>query len=134
MTSRIGMARSQLHEALTAAMSDMPWRVHMYPPTPIAAPGVYIGAYESDAVEPRMVIRFPVVVVTDGADRKQVEQLDELGASVSDAIFRAGGIPRRTVATRIDAVTPTLRASETTAEFTLATMTLFLPVLQEATP
>jgi hypothetical protein len=95
---------------------------------------VFIDAYESDAVEPRMVISFPVVIVADGADRKQVEQLDDIGAAVSDAIFRAGGIPRRTGAYRLDVVNPTLRASVTTAELTLASMTLCLPVLQEATP
>jgi len=134
MTSRIGQARAQLHEALTAEMTAMPWRVHLHPPANVTAPCVYIGPYESDSVEPRMVIRFPVVIVVDGVDRRQVEQLDDIGAAVSDAILRAGGIPRSTVTTRPDGVSPTLRASETTAELTLATMTLCLPALQEATP
>ena len=134
MTSRIGMARAQLHEALGAAMPAAPWRVHLYPPSNVTAPCVYIGAYSSDAVEPRIIIGFPVVIVADGVDRKQVEQLDDIGAAVSDAILRAGGIPRRTTPTRLDVDTPTLRASETVAEFTLATLTLCLPVLQEATP
>jgi hypothetical protein len=133
MTSRIGMARAQLHEALAAALEPTPWRAHQYPPSNIAAPCVYIGTYASDAVEPRIVISFPVVVVVDGTDWRQVEQLDDIGAIVSDAIFRAGGIPRRTLPFRLDVGGPTLRASETTAELTLSTMTMCLPVLQEAT-
>ena len=134
MPSRIGMARTQLYDALVAALEATPWRAHQYPPSNIAAPCVYIGTYASDLVEPRIVISFPVVVVVDGADWRQVEQLDDIGATVSDAIFRAGGIPRRTTPTRLDVGGPTLRASETTAELTLATLTLCLPVLQEATP
>lgn len=130
MTSRIGQARAGLHAAIAAALDPTPWRAHLFPPSNIAAPCVFIGAYEADTVEPRMMIRFPVVVVVDGDDWRQVEQLDDIGALVSDAILRAGGIPRRTTPFRLDVGGPTLRASETAAELTLSTLTLCMPILE----
>lgn len=131
MTSKISAARAHLHGELAAALAPMPWRAHLYPPANIGGPMVYIGTYAADAAEPRMVVNFPVIVVTDGADRRQVEQLDDIGAAVSDAILRAGGIPRRTAAYFGAEIPASLRASETTAEFTLSALTLCLPILEE---
>ena len=75
-------------------------------------------------------ISFPVVAVYDGADHRQVEALDDLGAVMSDAIFRAGGRPIAVAARRLDVGGPTLRSVEYQADFTAQGITLCLPLLE----
>lgn len=131
MTSRISEARTALHTALQAAMAS-PWRVHRTPPVNPAAPCVWIGPYVQDMNGASITISFPVIAVYDGADRAQVEGLDDIGASVSDAIWRAKGRPVRSFASTISTGGPSLRAVEYQADFTVQGVTLCLPVLQEA--
>lgn len=131
MTSKIGEARTALYEALQAALAA-PWRAHRTPPANPAAPCVWIGPYSQNLSGPVLTISFPVVAVYNGADRAQVEQLDDLGATVSDAIWRAKGRPIRSFASTIDVAGPTLRAIEYQADFNVQGVTLCLPALQEA--
>jgi hypothetical protein len=131
MTSRISEARTALYTALQAAMTA-PWRVHRTPPVNPAAPCVWVGPYLQNLSGPAIVITFPVTAVYDGADRAQVEGLDDIGAAISDAIWQAKGRPVRSFSSTIQVTGPSLRAIEYQADFTVQGVTLCLPVLQEA--
>lgn len=132
MTSKVSDARTRLYDALTAALVDMPWRAHLYPPVQLSAPCVYIGPVEQRTEPPLILLRFPVVAVFDGADRRQVEQADDTSALISDAVFAARGVPLESRAIRLDVGGPTLRAVEYQAELAVQSMTLCPPLLQEA--
>jgi hypothetical protein len=129
--SKISEARTTLYTALQG-VAESPWRVHRVPPANPAPPCVWIGPYEQNLLGPSINISFPVVAVYDGADRRQVEALDDLGASVSDAIWKAKGRPTRSFASTIDVGGRSLRAVEYTAEFSVQGVTLCIPLLQEA--
>ena len=81
---------------------------------------------------PSITISFPVVAIYDGADHRQAEALDDLGAALSDAIWRAKGRPVRSFSSSIDVGGPSLRAVEYQADFTVQGVTLCIPLLQEA--
>jgi hypothetical protein len=129
--SKISEHRTGLYVALQG-VATAPWRVHRTPPASPAPPCVWIGPYEQSLIGPSITISFPVVAVYDGADRRQVEALDDLGAAVSDAIWKAKGRPVRSFSSTIDVAGRSLRAVEYQAEFSVQGVTLCLPVLQEA--
>ena len=129
--SKISEARTGLYEALTAAIAAV-WRVHRTPPVNPAAPCVWIGPYVQNLTGPTITISFPVVAIYDGADHRQVDALDDLGATLSDAIWRAKGRPVRSLSTSIDVGGPSLRAIEYQADFTVQGVTLCTPLLKEA--
>ena len=132
MTSKISDARSALHAALQD-VAAAPWRVHRVPPAnPVATPCVWVGPYIQNLNGPSITISFPVIAVYDGADRAQVEGLDDLGAAISDAIWRAKGRPIRSFSTTIEVGGPSLRAIEYQADFTVQGVTLCMPQLAEA--
>lgn len=128
--SKISQQRTKLHGALQAALAEMPWRVHRTPPVNPAAPCVWIGPSVQQLDNVVIRISFPVVAVYDGADTRQVDGLDDLGAVISDSIFRAGGRPSRSLPGRLDVGGPTLRAVEYQADFTANGTTLCLPLLE----
>ena len=130
-TSKIAEARTGLYNALTAAIAVV-WRVHRTPPVNPAAPCVWIGPYVQNLNGPAITISFPVVAIYDGADHRQVDALDDLGAAVSDAIWRAKGRPVRSFSSSIDVGGPSLRSIEYQADFTVQGVTLCMPALQEA--
>jgi hypothetical protein len=130
--SKISQARTTLYEALTAAIAAT-WRVHRTPPVNPSAPCVWVGPYVQNLNGPAIQISFPVVAIYDGADHRQVEALDDLGAALSDAIWRAHGRPVRSFSTSVDVGGPSLRSVEYQADFTVQGTTLCLPALyQEA--
>jgi hypothetical protein len=129
--SKISEARTVLYEALQGVAAS-PWRVHRVPPASPAPPCVWIGPYEQSLDGPVIRVSFPVVAVYDGADRRQVEALDDLGAAVSDAIWKAKGRPIRSFSSTIDVAGKSLRAVEYQADFTVQGVTLCIPQLKEA--
>ena len=129
--SKISEARTALHTALTGALATV-WRVHRTPPVNPAAPCVWIGPYVQNLNGPSITISFPVVAIYDGADHRQVDGLDDLGAAMSDAIWRAKGRPIRSFSSSIDVGGPSLRAIEYQADFTVQGVTLCMPQLAEA--
>ena len=131
MPSKIAEARTSLYDALQGA-ALAPWRVHRVPPSNPPAPCVWVGPYVQNLNGPAIIISFPVVAVYDGVDRRQVEALDDLGAAISDAIWRAKGRPVRSFASTIQLGGPSLRAIEYQADFTVQGVTLCMPALQEA--
>jgi hypothetical protein len=128
--SKISQQRTTLHAALQAALAEMPWRVHRTPPVNPAAPCVWIGPYVQMLDNVVIRISFPVVALYDGADHRQVDRLDDLGAVISDSIFRAGGRPSRSLPGRLDVGGPTLRSLDYQADFTAQGTTLCLPLLE----
>ena len=128
--SKISQQRTKLHTALQGAMAEAPWRVHRTPPANPAPPCVWIDSYVQTLDNVVIRISFPVVAVYDGADHRQVEALDDLGAVISDAIFRAGGRPSRSLPGRLDVGGRSLRSVEYQADFTAQGTTLCLPLLE----
>jgi hypothetical protein len=129
--SKISEARTGLYTALTGAIAAV-WRVHRTPPVNPAAPCVWIGPYQQQLNGPAITISFPVVAIYDGADHRQVEALDDLGAALSDAIWKAKGRPVRSFSSSIDVGGPSLRAVEYQADFTVQGVTLCTPLLEAA--
>ena len=129
--SKLSATRTRLYTALQAAMEPTPWRVHRTPPVQLAAPLVYIGAVRMDEPAMTITVEFPVTLIVDGADGRQVEQQDDITAVVVDAIDQAGGRSTGTEPLRLDTGGPTLRATVTGARFTLTGATLCTPQLQE---
>lgn len=129
--SKISRLRTGLHGALQAALAESPWRVHRTPPVNPVAPCIWIGPYVQTLDGVTIRISFPVVAIYDGADNRQVEGLDDLGALMSDAIFRAHGLPVRSLPGRIDLAGPSLRSLEYQADFTAQGTTLCLPLLED---
>jgi hypothetical protein len=129
--SKISDARTALYEALQG-VTVSPWRVHRVPPANPAPPCIWIGPYEQSLDGPAIRISFPVVAVYDGADRRQVEALDDLGASISDAIWKAKGRPIRSFSSTIDVAGRSLRAVEYQSDFTVQGVTLCTPLLEAA--
>lgn len=142
MTSRLADARTALHNALAPVL---PGRVDPYPPANgrVVAPKVWIGEVDTDpatigSATAVTLARFPVVVVYDGAAHAQVAGLDDLLASVIDAIeaapgfdadgSRSGPVPGTTVA-----FDSTLRAAVVTATSTITARTLCPPTVTPVT-
>lgn len=93
MTTEISEARRLLHEQLTYYLADVldGDRVHLYAPTILALPCVWIGqpgvtaqVMGSPGAKVRLV-RFGVYTLADGYDPVQCALLDELVARVWDA-------------------------------------------------
>lgn len=135
--SRIATQRQALTDALEAGVTA-PWRVHKYTPPSVVAPCVYIGAVSltrttvgAGAGVVITVAEFDVYAVADGADRAQLEQLDEQVATVWDAAYVAGGTAQRTRPTVIDAGGPNLHAQVVTVEMQLRATTMCTPTLED---
>lgn len=130
--SAVADARTALHAALSASGpfgAASAWRVHRYVPETIAAPVAYIDSPDlSTLVDSNgvtfVLITLPVVVIVDGLERRQVEQLDDALAAVWDAAIAAGGEPAAARAVSLDVGGPNLRAQIVQAEFTVPARTL----------
>ena len=129
MTTLVSEARTTLYDALTVELADWPWRVHRVVPAQLVAPSVFLDSHELLNEAPMTTVTFPVVVVVDGLERRQVEQLDDLVAHIWDAAYRAQGQPRESVPTTLDVGGPNLRAQRVRVDMTIPACTLTLPVL-----
>lgn len=122
-------ARTTLYDALVVELADWPWRVHRVVPTQLVAPSVFLDSVEVVNESPMTTATFPVVVVVDGLERRQVEQLDDLVAHIWDAAYRAHGQPRESHPTSLDVGGPNLRAQVVRVDMTIPACTLTLPAL-----
>lgn len=125
----VSQARTTLYDALVVELADSPWRVHRVTPAQIAAPCVFIDSHRMLNEPPVITVTFPVVVVVDGLERRQVEQLDDLVAHIWDASYRADGLPEESEPHLLDVGGPNLRAQAVRTRMTLPACTLRLPAL-----
>jgi hypothetical protein len=93
--SEINKARTALRDKLVEYTIDLlaPERVHLYTPTTLATPTIWIGqpgvsseVLGSPGAQVR-VVRFGVYTLADGWEPEQCELLDELVARVWDAAY-----------------------------------------------
>lgn len=134
--SAVSAARTALYDAVTTALAGSPWRVHRVVPASITAPTIYLDSVELGPASIEgasfTAATFPVVIVADGLERRQVEQLDDLVALVWDAARDAGGEPDISRPLELDVGGPTLRAQIIRVDMTLTVNTLCRPVLAPA--
>jgi hypothetical protein len=91
--SEISTARTKLHASLIAYTADLleADRIHLYTPTQIASPCLWIGqpgvsAQQQGNPGTRIrIVRFGVYALADGYDPEQCALLDELVARIWDA-------------------------------------------------
>jgi hypothetical protein len=126
----VAEARTALHEALEG-VTPATWRVHRTAPAQITAPCVFIDAPSiGTAGAGLVVVRFPIVAIVDGAQHRQLEQLDELLVAMWDMASRVG-VPTSSSPAQLDVGGPTLRAQTLTVEITVAAVTFCAPQLSE---
>jgi hypothetical protein len=93
--SQISDARAELHQQLVLWTSDLldEERVHLYAPTIIASPMLWIGQpgvtaqMQGNPGTKLRIVRFGVYCLADGYDPVQCAVLDELVARVWDAAY-----------------------------------------------
>jgi hypothetical protein len=128
VSSRVSDARTALYDALTAAMAPLPWRSHRVTPAQVVAPAVWLESVELVATTVETisvtVATFPVVIVVDGLERRQIEELDDLIARMWDAVRTAGGEPSSSRPVSLDVGGPNLRAQVIRVEYELVAATL----------
>lgn len=128
MSGAVAEARRALHQALEA-VTPATWRIHRTAPAQISAPCVFIDSPSiGTAGAGLVVVRFPVVAIVDGAQHRQLEQLDELLVRMWDASSRVG-VPTSSSPASLDVGGPSLRAQTLTVEITLAAVTFCTPNL-----
>ena len=134
--TEVSRARTKLYDAVRAELDRSPWRVHRVTPAQVAAPAVWLDSVElgPDAVNGAafLVATFPVVIVADGLERRQVEELDDLVAHVWQAIVAAGGDPGTSRAVSLDVGGPNLRAQVVPAGMLVQAFTMCAPSLVTA--
>jgi hypothetical protein len=134
-TTDVSRARTKLYDALTSA-ALAPWRVHRVTPAQIVAPCVYLDSVElgPSSVEGAaiLVASFPIVLVADGLERRQVEELDDILAHVWTAVVAAGGDPGTSRPVSLDVGGPNLRAHVVPAGMLVTAFTLCAPTLVSA--
>jgi hypothetical protein len=130
--TEISAARTRLYDALVAGGGLNGWRVHHTTPPSIVAPTIYLDSVELgyESLESGQFINatFPVVVVADGADHRQIEQLDDLIAYVWDAASTVGD-PTESRPISLDVGGPTLRAQQMRVGMFITARTLCPPSL-----
>ena len=87
--SRFGDARAELWDALSTVL---PGRVFAYPPASpaqVATPAVWIDGHTGFLDDAIYVTRWQVVAVADGADRAQLDILDDVTSAVWSSIMGA---------------------------------------------
>ncbi len=111
--SEISRKRTELYEAVQTAVAATPWRVHRTAPATIAAPSIWIDSVElavDQATSASFVeATFPIYIVVDGAVRRQIEELDDLVATVWTAAATVGD-PETSRPQALDVGGPSLRA------------------------
>lgn len=131
-TTAVSVARTALYDALRASTALASWRVHRTTPRQIAAPTIYIDSHEMDEDEVNgasfVVVRFPIVMVYDGAVRAQVEALDDIDAHVWTAALTVGHV-RDSRPVNLDVGGPTLRSQLCRVEVPLLAYTMCTPTL-----
>jgi hypothetical protein len=128
MSGAVAEGRTTLHEALQG-VTPATWRIHRTAPAQITAPCVYLDAPSIRTDAPGLVaLTFPVVMIVDGAQHRQLEQLDELLASVWTAASKVG-VPTSSNPVALDVGGPTLRAQVLTVELVIAAVTMCPPSL-----
>ena len=126
----VAEARTSLHDALQGVTPET-WRVHRTAPAQITAPCVFVDSPTIGTATPGLInVTFPIVAVVDGAQHRQLEQLDELLVAMWDAASKIG-IPRSSTPAALDVGGPSLRAQTITVEIVMAAVTFCLPQLSE---
>ena len=120
--SAIADARTVLYDTLTLAVTEW-WRVHRTTPDTIAAPCMWIDSVSLDTDAPFVVATFPVVVVVDGTNRRQVEALDDTLAVVWTAAEQVG-LPQTARPQSLDVGGTSLRAHTLDVQIALDARTL----------
>lgn len=127
---RLADARDSLFLALEGVLPE--GRVHRVTPSTVAAPAVWL---DTARVEERsagngviIVATFPAFCVVDGAEKAQLEELDETVARVWDAAEKArNASPARAQAQPLDVGGPSLRATVVDLEVVITSRTLCAP-------
>ena len=128
----IADARTELHEALLE-VTPASWRVHRTSPAQITAPCVFLDSPSILTNTPGLVyITFPVVMIVDGAQHRQLEQLDELLAAVWTAASKVGA-PTTSNPVALDVGGPSLRAQVLNVELVVTAVTMCPPTMLAAT-
>jgi hypothetical protein len=125
--SAISDARTELHEVLKT-ITLATWRVHRTAPAQLTAPCVFIDDWSIVPSASLIAVVFPIVAVVDGAQHRQIEELDELGAAVWTAASKIG-TPRSSTPVSLDVGGPSLRAHQMSVEIVMTASTLCPPVL-----
>ena len=121
-------ARTELYEALQS-VTPATWRVFRTAPAQVVAPSTFIDSPSILTNTPGIVtVSFPVVMVVDGAQHRQLEQLDELLAAVWTEASKVGN-PTTSNPVALDVGGPTLRAQVLTIEIDMAAVAMCPPSL-----
>lgn len=146
--SEISDARARLHQRLIIYTADVlePERVHLYTPTVLATPCIWIAqpGVGTDTVGANnavvRIVRFAVWAVPDGYDPVQCALLDELVARIWDAAYDLERCDAdRSIPQPVDIGGPSIRGVVTSVDMTVFARTFCtrpapppVPLLEEA--
>lgn len=125
--TELSRARTRLYDALVLGAGAPSWRVHRTSPATIAAPSIWLDSVEltldvgtNGAL---IVATFPVILVVDGAQRRQIEELDDVVARVWTAALSVGE-PTSSRPQTLDVGGPSLRAQAIAVDVLIEARTL----------